>query len=51
MGRYTVISEEDRILIKQLRLQERPNGKPWGAKEFPNTNWNLETLKKINTEN
>ena len=51
MARYAVMSEEDRVLIKQLRLQERPNGKSWCAKpflqEFPNKNWKLETLKKI----
>ena len=51
MAPYNVMSEEDKILVKQLRLQRRPDGSRWGAKrilkEFPDKNWKLETIKRL----
>ena len=51
MAPYNVMSEEDKILVKQLRLERRPDGSRWGAKrimkEFPNKNWKFDTIKYL----
>ena len=45
------MSNEDRVLIKQLRIQGHRSNKPWGVKrlqkEFPWKNWKSSTLKDL----
>ena len=45
------MSNEDRMLIKQLRIQCHRSGKPWGVKrlqnEFPWKNWKTGSLEDL----
>ena len=45
--KFPVDSDEDRILIKQLRLRlEKGIGAKAFLRDFPNKNWKLATLKR-----